>query len=301
MEIGFVGLGKMGLNMGIRLLRDGHRVVAYDRDAEAVKKAEETGAIGVLSLEEMVGKLSPPRVIWTMVPSGATTEETIRKIAALATKGDTIIDGGNTRFQDDVLLAYELEKQGLHYIDVGTSGGIFGLESGYCLMIGGNAEIIKQCEPIFRSLAAKDGWARVGGHGAGHYAKMIHNGIEYSMMQGYAEGFELMSKSPYQFDLANIATLWMHGSVIRSWLLELAQISLSKGPNLSQLQGYVEDSGEGRWMVLDAIEKNVPVPALTAALFTRFRSRQEAPFSEKMLAALRNAFGGHAVKKKPIP
>ncbi len=299
MEIGFVGMGKMGLNMGIRLLRDRHRVVAYDPDPESLKKAEEAGAIGVSSLEEMIGKLSPPRAIWTMIPSGAPTEGTIRKVAALATKGDMIIDGGNTRFQDDILLAYELKKRGIHYIDVGTSGGIFGLESGYCLMIGGEAEIIKQLEPIFKSLAPENGWARVGGHGAGHYVKMIHNGIEYSMMQGYAEGFELMSKSQYQFDLEKIATLWLHGSVIRSWLLELAETSLAKDPKLSQLQGYVQDSGEGRWMILDAIERNVPVPALTAALFTRFRSRQEGSFSEKMLAALRNAFGGHPVKKGP--
>jgi 6-phosphogluconate dehydrogenase len=232
-----------------------------------------------------------------MVPSGAPTEETVRAVAALLQAGDVIIDGGNTRFHDDVRRAAELKKKSIHYIDAGTSGGVWGLKLGYCLMIGGEKDVVMRLEPIFKTLAPENGWAYVGSHGAGHYVKMVHNGIEYSMMQGYAEGFELMSKSDYNLDLAKIADLWMHGSVVRSWLLELAAGALKQDPKLEGLKGYVPDSGEGRWMILDAIEKNVPVPTLTTALFTRFRSRQEQSFAEKMLAALRNAFGGHAVRR----
>jgi 6-phosphogluconate dehydrogenase len=232
-----------------------------------------------------------------MVPSGPPTEETVQAVTALLAPGDVIIDGGNTRFHDDVRRSKELATKKLQYIDAGTSGGIWGLKNGYCLMVGGNKEAVDRLAPIFEALAPPNGWAHVGAAGAGHYVKMVHNGIEYSLMQGYAEGFELMSKSEYRLDLSRIADLWLQGSVVRSWLLELAASALKEDPRLEQLKGYVQDSGEGRWMVADAIDKDVPVPTLTAALFTRFRSRQTESFAEKMLAALRNAFGGHAVKR----
>ncbi|MGC4095880.1 MAG: decarboxylating 6-phosphogluconate dehydrogenase [Nitrospira sp.] len=297
MELGFIGLGKMGMNMVTRLRRDQHRVVVYDRSNELVKQAENLGCVGASSLSDLVGKLSAPRAVWVMVPSGAPTEDTIKAVAALLQSGDTIVDGGNTRFHDDVRRAAELKKNGIHYVDAGTSGGIWGLKVGYCLMVGGDDAAVKRLEPVFKTLAPENGWAHVGAVGAGHYVKMVHNGIEYSMMQGYAEGFELMSKSEYKLDLARVADLWMHGSVVRSWLLELAASALKDDQKLEKLKGYVQDSGEGRWMIADAIEKDVPVPTLTTALFTRFRSRQEESFAEKMLAALRNAFGGHAVRR----
>lgn len=297
MEIGFIGLGKMGMNMVTRLQRDRHRVVVYDRSAELIKQAEGAGCVGAASLNDLVAKLKAPRAVWSMVPSGAPTEETVQAVAALLQPGDTIIDGGNTRFHDDVRRAADLKKKSLHYVDVGTSGGVWGLKIGYCLMVGGEDAPVKQLAPILTTLAPENGWAHVGGVGGGHYVKMVHNGIEYSMMQGYAEGFELMAKSEYKLDLAKIADLWMHGSVVRSWLLELAASALNEDPRLGKIKGYVQDSGEGRWMIADAIEKDVPVPTLTTALFTRFRSRQEESFAEKMLAALRNAFGGHAVRR----
>ena len=297
MELGFVGLGKMGMNMVTRLQRDKHRVVVYDRTADLVKQAEGVGCVGATSLADLVSKLTAPKAVWIMVPSGQPTEDTVQAVAALLKPGDTIIDGGNTKFHDDVRRAAELKAKGMHYVDAGTSGGVWGLKIGYCLMVGGDKEPVKRLEPIFTTLAPENGWAHMGSYGAGHYVKMVHNGIEYSMMQGYAEGFELMAKSTYNLDLAKIADLWMHGSVVRSWLLELAADALAQDPRLEQLKGYVQDSGEGRWMVLDAIEKDVAVPTLTAALFTRFRSRQQDTFAEKMLAALRNAFGGHAVRR----
>lgn len=297
MELGFIGLGKMGMNMVTRLRRDQHRVVAFDRSGDLIKQAEAQGCTGASSLADLVGKLSAPRAVWVMVPSGAPTEETVQAVAALLQPGDTIIDGGNTRFHDDVRRAAELKSRGIHYVDAGTSGGIWGLKVGYCLMVGGEATAVNRLAPVFKTLAPDDGWAHVGAAGAGHYVKMVHNGIEYSMMQGYAEGFELMSKSEYKLDLARIADLWMHGSVVRSWLLELAAGALKDDQKLENLKGYVQDSGEGRWMIADAIEKDVPVPTLTTALFTRFRSRQEESFAEKMLAALRNAFGGHSVRR----
>jgi 6-phosphogluconate dehydrogenase len=297
MELGFIGLGKMGMNMVTRLRRDQHRIVAFDRSADLIKQADAQGCTGASSLADLVGKLSAPRAVWVMVPSGAPTEETVQAVAALLQPGDTIIDGGNTRFHDDVRRAAELKTRGIHYVDAGTSGGIWGLKVGYCLMVGGENAAVNRLAPIFKTLAPDDGWAHVGAAGAGHYVKMVHNGIEYSMMQGYAEGFELMSKSEYKLDLARIADLWMHGSVVRSWLLELAAGALKDDQKLEKLKGYVQDSGEGRWMIADAIEKDVPVPTLTTALFTRFRSRQEESFAEKMLAALRNAFGGHAVRR----
>ncbi len=297
MEMGFIGLGKMGMNMVTRLRRDQHRVVAFDRSGDLIKQAEAQGCTGASSLADLVGKLSAPRAVWVMVPSGAPTEETVQAVAALLQPGDTIIDGGNTRFHDDVRRAAELKSRGIHYVDAGTSGGIWGLKVGYCLMVGGENTAVNRLAPVFKTLAPDDGWAHVGAAGAGHYVKMVHNGIEYSMMQGYAEGFELMSKSEYKLDLARIADLWMHGSVVRSWLLELAAGALKDDQKLEKLKGYVQDSGEGRWMIADAIEKDVPVPTLTTALFTRFRSRQEESFAEKMLAALRNAFGGHSVRR----
>ena len=297
MELGFIGLGKMGMNMVTRLRRDNHRIVVFDRSADLVKQAESHGCVAAASLSDLIGKLAAPRTVWVMVPSGAPTEETVQAVAALLQPGYTVIDGGNTRFHDDVRRAADLKKKQLHYIDVGTSGGIWGLKVGYCLMIGGEEAAVKRLTPVFTTLAPENGWAHVGGHGAGHYVKMVHNGIEYSMMQGYAEGFELMSKSEYNLDLGRVADLWMHGSVVRSWLLELAVDALKDDPKLDKLKGFVQDSGEGRWMIADAIEKDVPVPTLTTALFTRFRSRQDQSFAEKMLAALRNAFGGHAVRR----
>lgn len=299
MELGFVGLGKMGMNMVTRLRRDRHRVVVYDRMPELITQAEAVGCIAASSLQDMVAKLTEPRTVWIMVPSGAPTEETVTQVAGLLSAQDVIIDGGNSNFHDDPRRAAELKKRNIHYMDVGTSGGIWGLKVGYCMMVGGEKAVVDRHAPIFTTLAPERGWAHMGGHGAGHYVKMVHNGIEYSMMQGYAEGFELMSKSEYRLDLAKIADLWMHGSVVRSWLLELTSGALNQDPKLEGIKGYVQDSGEGRWTILDAIDKDVPVPTLTAALFTRFRSRQEESFAEKLLAAMRNAFGGHAVRKRP--
>jgi 6-phosphogluconate dehydrogenase len=297
MEIGFIGLGKMGLNMVTRLQQAGHHVTAYDRAAEALAQATTAGCSPATSLADLVQRLKAPRAVWIMVPSGPPTEETVQAVAMLLESGDVVIDGGNTRFHDDVRRAKELAAKNVQYIDAGTSGGIWGLKNGYCLMIGGERDPVNRLAPIFTSLAPPNGWAHVGAAGAGHYVKMVHNGIEYSLMQAYAEGFELMSKSDYRLDLPRIADLWMQGSVVRSWLLELAASALREDPRLESLKGYVQDSGEGRWMIADAIEKDVPVPTLTLALFTRFRSRQTESFAEKMLAALRNAFGGHAVKR----
>ncbi len=297
MDIGFIGLGKMGMNMVTRLSQGGHRVIAYDRSAAVIKEAEEKGAIGASSLENVIAQLPQPRAVWVMVPSGPPTEDTVQQLGSLLAAEDIVIDGGNTQFHDDVRRAVDLKKRGINYVDAGTSGGIWGLQIGYCLMVGGDREPVNRLAPIFTTLAPENGWAHVGGHGAGHYVKMVHNGIEYSMMQGYAEGFELMSKSEYKLNLATIADLWMHGSVVRSWLLELAANALKEDPKLESLKGYVQDSGEGRWMIMEAIEKDVPVPTLTTALFTRFRSRQEISFAEKMLAALRKAFGGHSVRQ----
>jgi 6-phosphogluconate dehydrogenase len=287
----------MGMNMVRRLRGDKHRVVVYDRATDLVTQAETHGCVGSSSLADLVNKLTAPRAVWIMVPSGGPTEETIDSLSALLQAGDTIIDGGNTRYHDDVRRAGELQAKGLQYVDAGTSGGVWGLKNGYCLMVGGPAAAVNRLASVFTTLAPVDGWAHVGGYGAGHYVKMVHNGIEYSMMQAYAEGFELMAKSEYNLDLARIADLWMHGSVVRSWLLDLAAGALKEDPKLEQLKGYVQDSGEGRWMIQDAIDKDVPVPTLTAALFTRFRSRQEVSYAEKLLAALRNAFGGHSVRR----
>jgi len=297
MDIGFIGLGKMGMNMVTRLCQGGHRVVAYDRSTALITEAEKKGATASSSVEDLIAQLPKPRAVWVMVPSGIPTEETVQHLRTILDNNDIVIDGGNTKFHDDVRRAAGLQKHGIHYVDAGTSGGIWGLQIGYCLMVGGENDPVNRLAPILTTLAPPNGWAHVGGHGAGHYVKMVHNGIEYSMMQGYAEGFELMSKSEYNLNLATIADLWMHGSVVRSWLLELAAGALKDDPKLDSLKGYVQDSGEGRWMIMDAIEKDVPVPTLTTALFTRFRSRQEESFAEKMLAALRKAFGGHSVRQ----
>ena len=297
MQLGFVGLGRMGLNMVTRLSRGGHTVVAYDRSPEAAGRATAAGARGAASLEAIVSTLTPPRAIWLMVPAGDPTESTVNALAPLLSAGDIVIDGGNSNFHDDVRRARSLAEKRIQYVDAGTSGGIWGLEEGYCLMVGGNVEVCKHLEPIFLTLAPRDGYLRVGDHGAGHYVKMIHNGIEYGLMQAYAEGFELMHASPYKVDLAAVASLWTHGSVVRSWLLELTARALAEDGELSTLKGYVDDSGEGRWTLHEAIERAVPLPVITAALFTRFRSREDNPFAERLLAALRNQFGGHAVKK----
>jgi 6-phosphogluconate dehydrogenase len=297
MQIGFVGLGKMGLNMVTRLIGGSHSVVAYDREAPAIERAQAAGATGASTLEALVAALAPPRAVWLMVPSGAPTESSVDALAALLSQDDIVIDGGNTNFHDDVRRADALGAKGIHYVDAGTSGGVWGLKEGYCLMVGGEEDVCDHLEPIFITLAPPGGYLRVGGHGAGHYVKMVHNGIEYGLMQAYAEGFELLDASDYHLDLAAIAELWQHGSVVRSWLLELVALALAEDRQLSSLEGYVQDSGEGRWTLDEGIERAVPLPALTAALFTRFRSRQDNPFGERMLAALRNQFGGHAVKR----
>jgi 6-phosphogluconate dehydrogenase len=296
MQLGFVGLGKMGLNMVTRLLRGGHKIVAYNRSSESVVHAVGLGASGASSLQDLVSQLSAPRAVWVMVPAGQATESTVKALADLLSPGDTIIDGGNTNFHDDVRRSTELASKGITYIDAGTSGGIWGLTEGYCLMVGGDEAACSRLEPIFLTLAPANGYMRVGGAGAGHYVKMVHNGIEYGLMQAYAEGFELLQKCDYKIDIAKVSSLWMQGSVVRSWLLELTARALAEDPGLSALGGYVEDSGEGRWTLQEGIQYAVPMPVLTASLFTRFRSREENPFGERMLAAMRHQFGGHAVK-----
>src|SRR5947209_3431651 len=255
MQLGFVGLGRMGLNMVTRLTRGGHTIVAFDRSADAVARAVDAGANGVSSLDALVQALTPPRAVWVMVPAGAPTESTVADLGALMSPGDAIIDGGNTNFHDDVRRAQSLAARQVQYVDAGTSGGIWGLQEGYCLMVGGDAAVCKRLEPIFRTLAPPDGYLRVGDHGAGHYVKMIHNGIEYGLMQAYAEGLELLHDSAYNIDVAAVAALWNHGSVVRSWLLELAARALAEDADLAALKGYVEDSGEGRWTLQEAIER----------------------------------------------
>jgi len=297
MELGFVGLGRMGGKMVTRLARGGHRIVAWDPSADAVGRARDSGADTAGSLVELAKALEPPRAVWVMVPAGEPTESTIQMLTGALERGDTIIDGGNTKWKDDVRRGRELAEYGLQYVDAGTSGGIWGLQNGYCLMVGGDKAAVDRLAPIFTTLAPPDGWLHVGGVGAGHYVKMIHNGIEYAMMQGYAEGFELMSASEYGLDLPRIAALWNQGSVVRSWLLDLAAAAQAADPKLEHLRAYVDDSGEGRWTVEDAVEKAVPVPTITASLFARFRSRRDNSFADRLLAALRSEFGGHAVRR----
>jgi 6-phosphogluconate dehydrogenase len=297
MRIGFIGLGRMGANMVRRVLRDGHEVVAYNRTPEKTREIAGEGATAAFTIEELVGKLEKPRSVWIMVPAGDATEAQIEELLEHLEAGDTIIDGGNTNFHDDVRRHGELKKRGINYVDAGTSGGIWGLQVGYCLMVGGDREAVAPLEPVFTSLAPEGGYMHVGGPGAGHYVKMVHNGIEYGLMQAYAEGFEIMHASDYDLDLAAISGLWMHGSVVRSWLLELAERAFkAQGQDLEHLKGWVADSGEGRWTVQEAIDKDVPAPVITLSLLTRFRSRQDDSYGAKVLSALRNEFGGHAVK-----
>jgi 6-phosphogluconate dehydrogenase len=296
MDIGFIGLGRMGANMVRRLLLDRHRVIAYNRTAEKTREIMTEGADGAFSLEELVGKLARPRPVWIMVPAGDPTETQIDELVRLLEPGDTIVDGGNSNFHDSVRRHAKVKEHGIDYVDAGVSGGIWGLKIGYCLMVGGEPEPVQRLEPIFHSLAPENGYLHVGGPGAGHFVKMIHNGIEYGLMQAYAEGFEILHASAYRLDLAAIAQLWNHGSVVRSWLLELAVSALSEDQDLAHIKDWVADSGEGRWTVQEAIERDVPAPVITLALLNRFRSRQDESYQAKVLAALRNEFGGHAVK-----
>jgi 6-phosphogluconate dehydrogenase len=299
MKIGFVGLGKMGGNMVERLLNGGHEIVAFDPVKEALKEAENKGAVPANSLQELVDKLDAPRAIWIMVPSGDPTEETITALSSLLAEGDVVIDGGNSFYKDSTRRAAALKAKGVSFLDAGTSGGIWGLKVGYCLMIGGEASVFEQLEPVFKTLAPEDGYAYVGASGAGHFVKMVHNGIEYALLQGYAEGFEILNaRRAFKLDLKKIAHLWNQGSVIRSWLLELAEDAFTKDPKLESIRGYVQDSGEGRWTVAEAIENDVPAPLITLSLLERLRSRQGESFSAKVIAALRDEFGGHGVKKK---
>ena len=300
MEIGMIGLGRMGGNMAQRLLKGGHRVVAYDPKAEAVEALAQNGATGASSLKDMVEQLVAPRAVWVMVPSGETTENTITAVADELSSGDVVIDGGNSNYKDSMRRAAALGDRGLLFLDAGTSGGVWGLKEGYSLMVGGDTNAFRRLEPIFQTLAPgpDQGYGHVGPAGSGHFVKMVHNGIEYGLMEAYAEGFELMqAKQEFKLDLAQIAQIWRYGSVVRSWLLDLTAAALSEGPSLDGLQAYVEDSGEGRWTVQESIELAVPAPVITLSLQARFRSRQEQPFGSKLLAAMRNQFGGHSVRR----
>jgi 6-phosphogluconate dehydrogenase len=298
MQIGFVGLGRMGGNMVHRILRDSdNQVIAWDPGEAAVETAVGHGATGMKSLEELVSTLDKPRAVWLMVPSGAPTQQTIEKLFELLDEGDLIIDGGNSKWTDSKRNAELAASHGLEFVDVGTSGGVWGLEVGYCMMVGGSDDAVSRLSPILDVLAPPDGWAHMGAHGSGHYVKMVHNGIEYGLLQAYAEGFEILHASDYGLDLHDISRLWNQGSVVRSWLLELAERAFeADGTDLGHIKGYVEDSGEGRWTVFDAIDKNVPAPIITLSLLSRFASRQDESYSAKVIAALRNQFGGHAVK-----
>jgi 6-phosphogluconate dehydrogenase len=304
MQLGFVGLGRMGGNMVHRIHRDSdHEVVAFDFSEDAVSEAEGHGASGASSLEDLVSKLDAPRMVWVMVPAGDPTEQTVQKLGELLDQGDTVIDGGNTRWSDDKRRAAMLAEKGIGYIDVGTSGGVWGISVGYCMMVGGADDAVERLSPILDVLAPPadgehgPGWGHFGPVGSGHYVKMVHNGVEYGMMQAYAEGFSLFNASEYELDNAKIAHLWMQGSVVRSWLCELAALAFEQeGNDLARLEPYVEDSGEGRWTVEDSIDKRIPTPVITTSLFERFSSRGQGAFAAKVNAALRNQFGGHAVK-----
>jgi 6-phosphogluconate dehydrogenase len=288
----------MGMNMTRRLIQGGHSVTGFERNKAQVEEAEKFGAQGAGSLKDLAEKLTPPRVVWLMIPAGAPVDETIEGIKEYLSDGDIIIDGGNSFYKDDLRRFESLKSEGINYLDVGTSGGIWGLEVGYCLMVGGEKELCDYLEPIFKTLAPPDGYLYCGPAGAGHFIKMVHNGIEYGMMEAYAEGFELINASKYGkgLDLEKVAHLWNQGSVVRSWLLELLELAFEKDGDLSSVTGYVEDSGEGRWMVKEAIDLNVSLPVINLSLSRRFRSRQTDPFAERVLAALRREFGGHAVK-----
>jgi 6-phosphogluconate dehydrogenase len=324
MQLGMVGLGKMGANMTRRLMRGGHQLVVSDLSADAVKGLAGEGAVGSSSLQDLVSKLKPPRAVWIMVPAGGPTEQTVQNLAQSMQAGDTIIDGGNSYFKDDVRRAKGLKDKGLHYVDVGTSGGVWGLERGYCMMIGGPKEAVQQLDPIFKTLApgigdigrtpgreklggtAEQGYIHCGPSGAGHFVKMVHNGIEYGIMQAYAEGFDIFKNANskelpedirFDLNLPDIAEVWRRGSVVSSWLLDLTAMALAENPTLAEYSGFVQDSGEGRWTIQAAIDEAVPVDVLSAALFVRFRSRQEHTFAEKMLSAMRQKFGGHVEPK----
>nr|MBC7244440.1 decarboxylating 6-phosphogluconate dehydrogenase [Chloroflexota bacterium] len=301
MELGMIGLGRMGGNMARRLLRAGHRVVGYDSDPQKVQDLVQEGVKGARSLADVVDKLRPPRIVWCMLPAGEATESAIEALIPLLDKGDVIIDGGNANYKDTLRRSAHVREHGLHFVDVGTSGGIWGLTEGYCLMIGGEEIIVQQLVPIFQALApAPDkGWGHVGPNGAGHFVKMVHNGIEYGLMQSYAEGFEILhSKKEFPLDLHQIAQIWRYGSVIRSWLLDLTAAALQEDQSLSGVKGWVADSGEGRWTVAEAIDLDVPAPILTLSLLMRLASRQEESYAAKLLAVMRKWFGGHEVRRE---
>ncbi len=301
MRIGMVGLGRMGANMAERLIKGGHEVVGFAPRAESVKRVVDKGAVGSESLGDLVGKLGPPRPIWLMVPSGDAIDQVINDLIPLLDRGDVIIDGGNSNYKGTIRRASMLGKNGIEMVDAGTSGGVWGLTEGYSMMIGGDEDVVNRLKPIFETLApAPDkGWGRVGPNGAGHFVKMIHNGIEYGLMEAYAEGFSLMKhKEEFGLDLHRISEIWRHGSVVRSWLLDLIADALAENPELKGIAPYVEDSGEGRWTVAEAIDLDVPAPVIALSLFQRFRSRDEDSYSDKLLAAMRNQFGGHAVKRE---
>jgi 6-phosphogluconate dehydrogenase len=325
MRLGMVGLGRMGANMTRRLMRGGHELVVTDLSADNVSKVSGEGAVASSSLDDFVSKLGKPKIAWMMVPAGKPTEDTVHALAQRFSAGDILIDGGNSYFKDDVRRAKELKDKGIHYVDVGTSGGVWGLERGYCMMLGGPKEVVQQLDPIFKTLApgrgdiprtpgrekmsgtAEDGYIYCGPAGAGHFVKMVHNGIEYGLMQAYAEGFDIFRNATskevpeehrYDLNLADIAEVWRRGSVVSSWLLDLTAMALAENPTLAEYSGFVQDSGEGRWTIQAAIDEAVPVDVLSAALYTRFRSRQEHTFAEKMLSAMRQKFGGHVEPKK---
>lgn len=301
MQVGMVGLGRMGMNMCRRLLGGGHEVVAYNRTREKVAEIEKEGAAGSTSLGDLAQKLSAPRVVWVMLPAGRTVDQHVESLSRILSPGDIVVDGGNSYYKDDVRRAEELKSSGIRYVDAGVSGGIWGLEVGYCTMIGGDEEDFRHIEPLLRTLAPTDGYLYCGPTGAGHFVKMVHNGIEYALMEAYGEGLEILQASPYRqyLHLGRVAHLWNQGSVIRSWLLELLESAFEKDPDLSSIAGHVEDSGEGRWTVQQAIESNVSATVIAHSLFKRFQSRQEDTFSDKVIAALRREFGGHAVVSKP--
>ncbi len=301
MELGMVGLGRMGANMTTRLVRAGHRVVATDVKTEAVAEAVKDGAEGARSLDELVQKLGAPRAVWVMVPSGKATESVVDGLAERLSKGDTVIDGGNSNYKDTMRRGEKLAAAGIHYIDCGTSGGVWGLAEGYSMMIGGDEATVERLRPIFEALApaAGQGWGRVGPSGSGHFTKMIHNGIEYGMMQAFAEGFEILErKEEFGLNLAQVGRIWQHGSVVRSWLLDLTVNALAENPKMEGIAPWVSDSGEGRWTVQEAVDLDVPAPVITLALIARLRSRSEMAFADRLLAAMRNQFGGHAMKKE---
>jgi 6-phosphogluconate dehydrogenase len=300
MELGIIGLGKMGGNMAERLRRAGHKVVGFDFSADAVKRLNDAGSVGVNSLEDLVKNLQAPRAIWIMVPAGDPVDDTIAKLKPLMQKGDIFIDGGNSNYKDSQKRHAALKPEGFEFVDVGTSGGIWGITEGYSMMIGGDENVVETLRPIFETLApsAETGWGRVGPSGAGHFVKMVHNGIEYGVMQAYAEGFSIMkAKEPLALDLVQISEIWRYGSVVRSWLLDLTADALKKNPTLQGLEAFVPDSGEGRWTVFEAIDLNVSAPVITESLIRRLRSREENNFTDRMLSVMRNEFGGHAVKK----